>query len=334
MRKAAHAPELLKLQKLQKPIQLDLDLVEEKLREVLGAGEGVAGEVSDHILSGSGKRLRPILVLLVSRLFPRKQDHAITAAVALELVHTATLVHDDAIDDSALRRGRVTVNARWGENISLIFGDYLYSRSFMLMGEAGLHDAMRVVASATHLMTQGEMLQWERRGDLDISEEDYLRIVRHKTASLFSAACQVGLSTCEDGDGLARDVVSYGEHLGVAYQMVDDLLDFVGAERFLGKPVGGDLREGRVTLPLIRALQGADEKERAEFLGLIRSGGLDNGGWPEIVNFVSRNGGIEYCHQKVRQHGEAAKLALARVESGDALQALLAIADYVIGKRE
>jgi octaprenyl-diphosphate synthase len=331
MGKVAHSPELVKLQKLVAP---DLDLVEEKLYEALGTGEGVASEVSRHILSSPGKRLRPILVLLISQLSTRNRDRAITAAAAVELVHTATLVHDDAIDDSSLRRGRATVNAQWGENISLIFGDYLYSRGFMLMAEAGLYDAMRILASATTLMTQGEMLQWERRGNLDICEEDYLRIVKFKTASLFAAACHVGVTACDNGDGWAGDVVRFGEQLGIAYQMVDDLLDFIGAERSLGKPIGGDLKEGRATLPLISALRGADEEERSRFLDLIHSDGLENGGWPEIVNFVSRNGGIQYCRQKVGEYGEAAKRALVDIGLSDARQALLAIADYVIAKRE
>ncbi len=330
MRNVAQSAELLRLKNL---VRSDLDLVEEKLNRVLGSGEGLASEVSAHILSSPGKRLRPILVLLISRLAERDEDLAVTAATAVELVHTATLIHDDAIDQSSLRRGRVTVNAQWGDNISLIFGDYLYSRSFMLLSEAGLYDAMRVLASATHVMTQGELLQWERRGKLDVSEEEYLRIVRCKTASLFAAACRVGISTCRNGGGCADGVVDFGEHLGVAYQMVDDLLDFIGVERSLGKPVGSDLREGRATLPLICALRQASEKDRTEFLSLIDSGGLENGGWPEIVAFVSRNGGIQYCRDKVGEYGEAAKRALDGVQSSDAREALLAIADYVIDKR-
>ncbi len=331
MRDVAESAGLLKLKRL---VESDLDRVEEKLGQVLGSGEGLASEVSAHVLSSPGKRLRPILVLLISRLAERDEDLAVTAAAAVELVHTATLIHDDAIDQSSLRRGRVTVNAQWGDNISLIFGDYLYSRSFMLLSEAGLHEAMQALALATHLMTQGELLQWERRGKLNISEEDYLRIVRYKTASLFSAACRVGISACRNGSGCSGGVVDFGEHLGVAYQMVDDLLDFIGAERSLGKPVGSDLKEGRATLPLISALRQAGDRERAEFLSMIDDGGLENGGWSDIVAFVSRNGGIQYCRDKVAEYGEAAKRALDGIASSDARDALLAIADYVIAKRE
>ncbi len=331
MRDVSQSTELIKLKKL---VCSDLDLVEERLNQVLGAGEGLASEVSAHVLSSPGKRLRPILVLLISRLADRDEDLAVTAATAVELVHTATLIHDDAIDQSSLRRGRVTVNAQWGDNISLIFGDYLYSRSFMLLSEAGLYDAMRTLASATHLMTQGELLQWECRGKLDISEEEYLKIVRCKTASLFSAACRVGVSALRNGAGCTDGVVDFGENLGVAYQMVDDLLDFIGAERSLGKPVGSDLKEGRATLPLISALRQASEKDRTEFLSLIHQGGLEDGGSSEIVAFVSRNGGIQYCRDKVGEYGEAAKQALDGVGSSEARQALLAIADYVIDKRE
>jgi len=326
-----HSEGLRKLQDLVRP---DLDLVEEKLEEVLGSAEGLASEVSSHILSSPGKRLRPILVLLTSRLAPRNRDVAITTAAAVELIHTATLVHDDSIDQSALRRGRATVNARWGDKTSLIFGDYLYSRGFMLMAGAGLYDAMRILASATHLMTRGELLQMERRGRLDVSEEDYLRIVRYKTASLFAAACQAGVAACVGADGWSRGVVDYGERLGVAYQMVDDLLDFIGVERSLGKPVGGDLREGRTTLPLISALRGATDRDRARLVSLIGSGGVENGGWPEIVRFVSDNGGIDYCRQKVKEYGEAAKQVLDGVLASDARRALLVIADYVVGKQE
>lgn len=322
------------LKKLRALVRADLDRVEETLQSVLGSSQGLASDVSTHVLSSPGKRLRPILVLLTSRLGPRSRDLAITAAAAVELIHTATLVHDDTIDESALRRGKATVNDRWGDKVSLIFGDYLYSRSFMLMAEAGLFDAMRILASATHMMTHGELLQVERQGRLDVSEEEYLWIVRCKTASLFSAACQVGFAACVHGDGWGHRVVDFGERLGVAYQMLDDLLDFIGAERSLGKPVGSDLREGRTTLPLISALRGASESERAEIISLINNGGLENGGWPEVVSFVSRHGGIDYCRRKVKEYGEAAKRALGGIEFSEARDALLVIADYVVDMRE
>jgi octaprenyl-diphosphate synthase len=320
------------LTKVTRQVRQDLDRVEETLARVLGAAEGLTAEVSAHVLASPGKRLRPILVLLVSRLGEQDGDRAVAAAAAVELVHTATLVHDDSIDHSSLRRGRETINARWGESISLIFGDYLYSRSFMLLAEAGLYDAMQSLATATHLMTCGELLQWERRGQTGMTEDDYLRIVKYKTASLFAASCRVGAAASKNGNGHVADVMRFGENLGIAYQMVDDLLDFIGAERSLGKPVGNDLREGRTTLPLIRALDQAGEAGRAEFQALLRGGGAEDGRWSDVVGFVSRHGGIRYCRQRVEEFIHTAKQSLAAVEPSEARDALLAIADSIVGK--
>jgi octaprenyl-diphosphate synthase len=287
-------------------------------------------EVSRHLLLQQGKKLRPTLLLLAARLGGPVGDDAITAGAAVELIHTATLLHDDVIDENWIRRGLPTINAKWNNHLSLILGDYLYSRAFVLMTGSGLWSALDVLSRATHQMSQGEMLQILRTDHIDLSEEEYYSFIRDKTASLIAAACSIGARLGGvDAEALDR----FGMHIGVAFQIVDDLLDFTADERDLGKPVGSDLRVGKLTLPVIAALRNAPPRERESARAHLLTRESTNGGWADLLAFIGRYGGIEYAADRARHHGDEAKRALARFGNAAARESLELAVDFVTARK-
>ncbi len=319
----------------------DLATLQEPVREALGDVQRVfleavqtdlvrMNEVSEHLLLQQGKKLRPTLLLLAARIGRPIGPEAIKAGAAVELIHTATLLHDDVIDENWVRRGLPTINAKWNNHLSLILGDYLYSRAFVLLTDGGLWDALRILSRATHTMSEGEMLQILRTDHLDVSEEEYVSFIRDKTASLIAASCEIGGRIGGlDAERLAR----FGMNLGIAFQIVDDLLDFTGTEASLGKPVGNDFRAGKVTLPVIAALRNAPAEQRRVARELLRGRESLNGQWGEVLAFIDRYGGTEYTMREAARHGEEAKRALAGIGASAARDSLELAVDFVISRR-
>jgi octaprenyl-diphosphate synthase len=324
------------------PVSRELDLVERELARLLPHGNGLIRDVTVHLLSAKGKRLRPTLVLLTAEVAgSSSRADRVTAAAVVELIHLATLVHDDAIDGSHLRRGMPTVNKLWSDCVSILAGDYVYSKVFNVLAEAKMFGAMGVLARSTNEMTVGEMMQVEKKTDLGTTESDYMSIIDGKTASLIAAACEIGamIGGCHDGE--AEAFASFGRQLGLAFQIGDDILDIVEDDAALGKPRGTDLREGNVTLPMIAALRSADARGGSRMRNLALSLHDGRAGVPpmdsksreallnELVRLVEENGGLNYARAKAGLCARRAKDHLAELPDSPAKDALLLAADYV-----
>jgi octaprenyl-diphosphate synthase len=312
-------------------VQSELDAVEDFLKTCCTeSGVPLIDEVWEHLLQAPGKRLRPILLLLSARAHGRIGESAIVAGAVVEMIHTATLIHDDIVDKALLRRGQPSVNSRWHDGIALMMGDFLYSKSFQLFTAAGLEREMELLASTTNRMSIAEMMQFQYHTKLDMREEEYMLLIHEKTAALIEASCALGAMTAQH-DGVEA-IRAYGRDVGLAFQITDDLLDYRGDADVVGKPVGGDLREGKVTLPLIAALRNAPAPARARIERSIRSGEVFNGQWGIVADFVATHGGIEYALSRARAYGRDAKAALGRLEPTPEREALDAAVDFIVSR--
>jgi octaprenyl-diphosphate synthase len=320
-----------KMASFRAPVAHELKLVDKELSRVLPNGGGLIDEVSDHVLSSKGKKFRPTLLLLTARMAGSpKTEECVAASVMLELVHIATLIHDDTIDNSKLRRGKPTVNTRWSEEVSIIMGDYVYSKAFKLLAELKMFDVMETLAGTTHHMTIGEMAQIEKKNDFDTTEEDYLTIIDKKTASLISAACEIGARVGGADDKAAGACAEFGRKVGLAFQIMDDILDFVGSEKILGKPRGSDIRGGDLTLPMISALRKATEADRSAMLKMASSSNLEDGALDDLMRLMEKHGGFAYARDRAAHYAKSAKALLLPFDESPSRNALQSAADYVV----
>ncbi len=275
----------------------------------LGSNVPLVEKIGHYIVESGGKRLRPLLVLLAANATHYQGDKHIPMAAVIEFIHTATLLHDDVVDNSELRRGKDTANARWGNAPSVLVGDFLYSRAFQIMVEIGSMEIMEVISNATNVIAEGEVLQLLNCRNPDTTEDAYMQVILGKTAMLFEAAAEVGglLANCSDTERQA--LKQYGLQLGIAFQLIDDVLDYLSDSDTMGKNMGDDLAEGKATLPLIQAMQLCSEEERTLLRRAIREGGLDN--LTPILDIIHRTGAIEYTQEKARQAAMQATEALS-----------------------
>jgi octaprenyl-diphosphate synthase len=314
----------------QAPIREELDILDKDFREILHSDIPLIREICSELAGTPGKRIRPSILFLSSRSAGGDPGKAAVAGLAVELTHTATLIHDDILDNHKIRRGRPTIYARYGEKTATIMGDFLYSMAFSRLGEAGLDEVMEVLARVTHLMSIGEIIQLQHRRDLDISEAGYMELIYSKTASLFSAASECGALMSEKLNGQRNNYSKFGENIGLAFQITDDLFDYIADGTEIGKPVASDFSEGRVTLPFITALKNAPDKKKKHVSDLFRNG-LDKGKqWKEVVSFVRNYGGVEYSYNKAIELGEKAKNYLSGISPSRERDALCYAADYVV----
>ncbi|MDZ7337139.1 MAG: polyprenyl synthetase family protein [candidate division KSB1 bacterium] len=314
------------------PIAAELDLFEKEFGAALASDVGLINDVAVHLVMHRGKRLRPILVLLACGLHGAAPRKALTKAVAVELLHTATLVHDDVVDASLLRRGAPTVNGLWSNRISILMGDLLFSRALALLLEGEDLRALRLISEATFRMSRGELLQEEHGTDARLTEENYFRIVSDKTAALLSACCRLGALAAGGDEPQLEAMARFGEHLGVAFQIRDDVLDYVGDEATLGKPIGSDILNNKVTLPLIHALRSAAPEEAEEVLAHLNSG--DRGRVEAVLAFVKRHGGLEYADQQADRYLSAARSTLEEYPDTPYKRALMELLEYVGRRRK
>ncbi len=324
----------VKLLTLQQVVAPELERFETQFASLMAGGPALVQDICGHIQQGRSKRFRPTLLLLAAKHQGPVDERAVIAAACLELIHTATLVHDDFIDGAITRRGLPSVNRAWGEAAALIMGDYLYARALDALCRHGLDDTVRKLAHTTLLMSEAEMLQLESKFSLKLDEDLYLRIIEYKTAALIEAACEIGASFNAQNDGHRDSFGRFGRKVGLVFQITDDIFDYLGDERRLGKPTGQDWEEGRVTLPLIAALRQADPAAREAFLGEARDR-RDNGWremWPRVKGFVAEHGGVDYAFAVARRYGEEAKSELTPVASGTQKELLAAAAEYVINR--
>lgn len=321
---------IIKSSKITAPIRREMELLEEELQRIFSSELELVSAIGNHLITTKGKRVRPILVLLSAKLGRQDISAAIPVAAAIEIIHTATLLHDDSIDRSDLRRGLPTVNALWNDQVSVIMGDHLFCTAFRILHMAGLYDVAAVVSDGSDKMTYGEMYQMDLRGKLDVSEERYLDMVRHKTASLFWSACEAGAMLGGLKEAERAGLRAYGECLGIAFQIIDDVLDFVGDTDLMGKPVGNDLSDGRVTLPLLVALRNAGAREAARIRQLTPPVELGVAEWREIVTFIEANDGITYSREAARALAEKAKAHIAAIGDCAAKRSLIALAERAV----
>jgi octaprenyl-diphosphate synthase len=305
--------------------------VQQELRRIVEADFGLIAQVNAHLFQMQGKLFRPTLLLLADEATGAHDPRATTLAAIVELIHLATLVHDDSVDHSVLRRGMPTVNALFSHQVSVIMGDYLYSRAVIEL--VGLDDLepLRVMSRVTNEMTVGEMRQLLAHDPLQFSEEEYDLLIQSKTASLVSGACELGALRAAPEEREA--VRGYGRALGMAFQIVDDLLDYVGDASVTGKPTGSDLREHKVTLPLIAALQRFGERDRARVAELLRTPEPSDGLIQEVVAAVADAGGLDYARGRALQLAEQADRELDRLAPSPAREALRASITYVVERR-
>lgn len=304
------------LERIQAPVSERLDGVVEEVRRILLTDFDLQGEVNDYLLTMRGKLFRPTLLLLTNEVGGNPHGDALPLAAVVELVHLATLVHDDAVDHSVLRRGMPTVNHLWTHQVAIITGDYLYARSVMELARVGRVAAISALAEASSEMSVGELRQLTSYDALDFSEADYERLISCKTASLMAAACEIGsLVGREEYRGTFR---RYGHALGMAFQIADDLLDYTGSEEETGKPTGHDLRERKVTLPLVEALRRVDGSRRDRIREFFTLASPSDGEIQDIVELVREAGGLEYARERAGHFAGKAEDALSEVGAGGA----------------
>lgn len=322
---------LPKLAQIQRPVRERLEAVVDELRRIVLTDFTPIGEVNDHLLWARGKLFRPTLLLLANQVGGRPHARAVTLAAIVELVHLATLVHDDAVDHSVLRRGMPTVNALWNHQTAVIMGDYLYSRSVMELALLGQIELIQILSKAANEMSVGEMRQLASCDALGFSEADYDRLIQCKTASLMSAACEMGAVAGDDR--YRAPLATYGYHLGMAFQIADDLIDYTESEAVTGKPTGHDLREHKVTLPLIHALGVMGRAGRREVEAFFADPEPSDEAIARIVLLVREHRGLEYARSRAEAFGARALEAIEALPDGPAEAALRDAVAYVIGRR-
>ncbi|MFO1174600.1 MAG: polyprenyl synthetase family protein [Paracoccaceae bacterium] len=289
-------------------------------------------EVTAHLVEAGGKRLRPMLTLAAARLCGYDGPYHVHLAATVEFIHTATLLHDDVVDESRQRRGRPTANLLWDNKSSVLVGDYLFSRSFQLMVETGSLRVLDILANASATIAEGEVLQLTAAQDLATDERIYLQVVRGKTAALFSAATEVGGVIAGAPEAQVAALHTYGDALGVAFQIVDDLLDYGGSSAVIGKNTGDDFRERKLTLPVIRAVARADAGERAFWSRVIEAGDQREGDLEEAMRLLARHGALDSTRATALDWAARAKAALAALPAHDLRDMLAELADYVVAR--
>jgi octaprenyl-diphosphate synthase len=313
-------------------IRGDLEQVDREFVRHVESQVAVIPQIGRYIQKSGGKRVRPAVLLMAARLAGYQGDRAVLYAAVVEFIHTATLVHDDIIDDSELRRGRLAVHSRWGNDITVLLGDYLYIKS---MAMALTHDTLelvRLLCDVTLRMIEGELYQLTKNGDASITEEEHFDIIRRKTAYLFGGCAQIGGMLGKVTPEQEQALQEYGFNLGIAFQLVDDLLDFTGDLKALGKPVGADLREGKMTLPLIHLLQQGEERGEQIVREIIASRTATDDQWGEIMTMLRSRRSIDYAYHRAVEFAERAKKPLHSFPPSAERDALLALPDYVLSR--
>jgi octaprenyl-diphosphate synthase len=289
-------------------------------------------QLAGYIVAGGGKRLRPVLTLASARLCGYEGDRHVSLAACVEFIHTATLLHDDVVDESGLRRGRASANAVFGNKSSVLVGDFLFSRAFELMTEDGSLDVLRILSAASAVIAEGEVLQLVTSNDTETTEEAYLEVIQAKTAELFAAACRIGAVVAERPEAEERALQQYGQNLGIAFQLVDDVLDYSALQARLGKTVGDDFREGKITLPVVLAYSRASEEEGRFWRRTLEDLDQQDGDLDRAIELMTRHDALSDSVERARRYARAAAEALASFPAGPIKRSLLDILDFVVDR--
>jgi octaprenyl-diphosphate synthase len=308
----------------------DLSEVDAVIHSRMTAETALIAQLASHLVDSGGKRLRPLITLAAARHFAYAGDAHVKLAASVEFIHTATLLHDDVVDGSALRRGRPAANTVWGNKPSVLVGDFLFSRAFQLMVEAGSPEVLAILANAAAVIAEGEVMQLRSSKNLAVGEIEYLKVITAKTAALFSAAGEAGAVIAGAPPAQATALRQYGHNLGIAFQLVDDALDYSGRQAVMGKSVGDDFRECKVTLPIVLSLTSASDEERRFWRKTIEVGVQEEGDLTRAIEFLERGGALAATIERARAYGRAARDALSVCNAGEIKTALAEIADFVV----
>jgi octaprenyl-diphosphate synthase len=311
-------------------VEQDMLQVDQVIARRLDSGVPLVGSVSRYIISAGGKRLRPVLLLLCCGALGFKGEQRFNMAAVVEFIHTATLLHDDVVDDSALRRGSPTANAKFGNPASVLVGDFLYSRAFQMMVDSQSMRIMDVLANATNIIAEGEVMQLMNMHNAALDEAGYLQVIRSKTAKLFEASARVGAILSGASADLESACAEYGQALGTAFQVIDDVLDYTGDASIMGKNLGDDLREGKATLPLIAAMQRGSQAERETIREAIETGNV--GMLDAVITIVKKTGALEVARHAAQQEAMRAIDAAMRLPAGDHRACLIQLASQLLNR--
>jgi octaprenyl-diphosphate synthase len=309
----------------------DMAIVDQVIRERLHSEVVLVNQVSEYIVNSGGKRLRPALVILSARALGYPGNHHYSLAAVVEFIHTATLLHDDVVDESKLRRGRATASALFGNAASVLVGDFLYSRAFQMMVEVNDMRVMQTLADATNVIAEGEVLQLLNCHDANVDAANYLHVIHCKTAKLFEAAMRLGAILAGSAAATEQAVAAYGMHLGTAFQLADDVLDYSGDEHETGKNLGDDLAEGKPTLPLIYAIQHGNAGQARLVREVIENGDMSR--FAEVLEVIKQTGALEYTLQQAQRESQAACAALSILPDSNYRQSLLQLADFAASRQ-
>jgi len=322
--------DIVSLAFIQSCITDDMQAVDAVIRKSLYSDVVLINQVADYIINSGGKRLRPALVLLSAGVFGKVEARHHQLAAVVEFIHTATLLHDDVVDESALRRGRATANTLFGNAASVLVGDFVYSRAFQMMVGVQNMRVMEVLSEATNIIAEGEVLQLLNCHDADITDEAYLKVIHYKTAKLFEAATRLGAIICNATPQDEQAMAEYGMRLGTAFQLIDDVLDLSGDSQNIGKNLGDDLAEGKPTLPLLFAMRNGSAQQRAVIRHAIEQGGLDE--LPAVIKAVQETGALDHVRNIARNEADLACAAIASMPQSTHHQALISLAGFAVSR--
>ncbi len=311
-------------------IKHDMDAVNQLIHQRLHSEVALINQLGHYIVNSGGKRLRPLLLLLCARAFDYQESHHILLAAVVEFIHTATLLHDDVVDASELRRGQQTANSLWGNEASVLVGDFLYSRAFQMMIEVQNMRVMEILSDATNIIAEGEVLQLLNCHEPNTSEQQYLAVIRYKTAKLFEAAAQLSAVLCQRSAAEEQAMRTYGKHLGTAFQLIDDVLDYSSDSDTIGKNIGDDLAEGKPTLPLIYALKHGNPQQQQVIFDAIKNGGKEQ--ISLVTEAIHNTGALDYTVQVARQEIEKATQALEIFSTSVYTDALHSLANFSVSR--
>lgn len=315
------------VKQIKAPVRTEMETFEWKFKESMKSSTPLLDKITHYIIKRKGKQMRPLFVFLTAKVFGKVNESTYTAASLIELLHTATLVHDDVVDDSFERRGFFSINALWRNKIAVLVGDYLLSKGLMLSVDNNEFEILRIVTNAVREMSEGELLQIEKARKLDITEDVYFEVIRQKTASLLAACCACGAASTSDNKEDVKKMLLFGEKVGIAFQIKDDLFDY-GAGQNIGKPTGIDIKERKMTLPLIYALNNVDKKKKKELIRIVKKHNEDTKKVNQLIQTVIETGGIDYATQQMNKYKDEALEILHTFEDGEARQSLEGLVKY------
>ena len=311
----------------------DLEGIETALKQNLNPYLDIVSQTAGHILFSGGKRLRPLIMVLSAKICGYSGNYDKTFSAMFEYLHAATLLHDDLVDEAKLRRGKPVAHSIWGNSIAVLVGDFLLARALSIAVETGRKNVISIIAEVTEHMSQGEIHQLMRKGQLDLAEEEYMMIIQNKTALLFQGGCRVSAIIADAAEKEEKAISDYGYNLGIAFQMADDLLDYTSDTGSLGKEVGADLKEGKITLPVIYSLKKAGLEDRARMEMIIKNKEFSVHDFEVLVELLKKYEGLEYTEKQAEKYIAEAKKALMVFEPSETKETLLNIADYVLARK-